>query len=58
MTHESHATDMSDAHNPGFIPPHGNYRELVSYRKAEVVYDLTYRFVTGFLLGRIARLIK
>jgi hypothetical protein len=49
---------MSDACNPGFIPPHGNYRELVSYRKAEVVYDLTYRFVTGFLLGRIARLIK
>jgi len=49
MTHESHATDMSDAHNPGFIPPHGNYRELLSYRKAEVVYDLTYRFCHRFL---------
>src|SRR6516162_5162947 len=29
---------------PASFPPHGNYRELVSYRKAEVVYDLTYRF--------------
>jgi four helix bundle suffix protein len=28
-----------------FIPPHGNYRELLSYRKAEIVYDLTYRFL-------------
>ena len=34
---------------PGFIPPHGNYRELLSYRKAEVVYDLTYRFCKRFL---------
>ena len=33
----------------GFIPPHGNYRELLSYRKAEVVYDLTYRFCQRFL---------
>src|SRR6266403_3226221 len=33
----------------GFIPPHGNYRELLSYRKAEVVYDLTYRFCHRFL---------
>jgi four helix bundle suffix protein len=33
----------------GFIPPHGNYRKLLSYRKAEVVYDLTYRFCQRFL---------
>lgn len=33
----------------GFIPPHGNYRELFSYQKAEVVYDLTYRFCQRFL---------
>jgi four helix bundle suffix protein len=26
------------------ILPHGNYRELLSYRKAEVIYDLTFRF--------------
>jgi four helix bundle suffix protein len=34
---------------PGFIPPHGNYQELLSYQKAEVVYDLTFRFCKRFL---------
>jgi four helix bundle suffix protein len=34
---------------PGFLPPHGNYQELLSYQKAEVVYDLTYRFCQRFL---------
>ena len=33
----------------GFIPPHGNFRELLSYQKAEVVYDLTFRFCHKFL---------
>ncbi len=36
---------------PGFIPPHGHYRELLSYQKAEVVYDLTFRFCERFLIG-------
>lgn len=35
--------------NPGFIPPHGNYTDLLSYRKAEIVYDLTFRFCQRFL---------
>jgi four helix bundle suffix protein len=35
--------------DPGFIPAHGNYRELLSYQKAEVVYDLTFRFTERFL---------
>jgi hypothetical protein len=26
----------------GFIPPHGGYANLLSYRKAEIVYDTTY----------------
>ena len=34
----------------GFIPPHGNYRELLSYQKAEVVYDITFRFCHKFLV--------
>ena len=34
---------------PGFLPPHGNYQELLSYQKAEVVYDLTFRFCQRFL---------
>jgi four helix bundle suffix protein len=33
----------------GFIPPHGNYRELLSYQKAEIVYDITFRFCHKFL---------
>ena len=32
-----------------FLPPHGNYRELLSYQKAEVIYDLTFRFCQRFL---------
>ncbi len=40
---------MTTPQPPGFIPPHGNYEELLSYRKAEVVYDLTYRFCQRFL---------
>lgn len=38
--------------NPGnqnFIPPHGNYEDLLSYQKAVVVYDLTFRFCERFL---------
>jgi four helix bundle suffix protein len=31
------------------IPPHGNYRELLSYRKAEIVYDVTFEFCQRFL---------
>ena len=32
-----------------FIPAHGNYQQLLSYQKAEVVYDLTFRFCQRFL---------
>jgi four helix bundle suffix protein len=36
--------------NPdGFLPRHGNYRELKSFRKTEIIYDLTYRFCARFL---------
>jgi four helix bundle suffix protein len=33
----------------GFLPPHGGYQELISYQKAEIVYDITYRFCERFL---------
>lgn len=33
----------------GFIPTHGNYRELRSYQKAEIIYDITFRFCQRFL---------
>ena len=31
------------------LPAYGNYRELRSFQKAEIVYDLTYRFCERFL---------
>lgn len=31
------------------LPAHGNYRDLKSFQKAEIVYDLTYRFCERFL---------
>ncbi len=33
----------------GFIPPHGGYRKLLSYRKAEIVYDATVHFCDRFI---------
>ncbi len=32
-----------------FLPKHGNYQELKAFQKAEVVYDLTARFVRKYL---------
>ena len=33
----------------GFLLPRGNYRELLCYKKAEIVYDVTFRFCQRFL---------
>jgi four helix bundle suffix protein len=33
----------------GFIPPHGGYRQLRSYRKAEIVYDATVYFCARYI---------
>ena len=35
--------------SPGFLPKSGNYRELLSYQKSEIVYDFTFRFCARFL---------
>jgi four helix bundle suffix protein len=40
---------MISPNRPAFIPPHGQYQELPSYQKAEVVYDLTFHFCERFL---------
>lgn len=34
---------------PVLLPPRGDYRTLLSYRKAAVVYRLTHRFCERFL---------
>ncbi len=36
----------------GFIPPHGGYANLLSYRKAEIVYDATVCYCRRFLSKR------
>lgn len=33
----------------GFIPPHGGYQKLLSYQRAEIVYDATVRFCARFM---------
>jgi four helix bundle suffix protein len=33
----------------GFIPPHGGYKKLLSYQKAEIVYDATCCFCDRFI---------
>lgn len=33
----------------GFIPPHGGYQKLLSYQKAEIVYDATVFFCDRFI---------
>lgn len=33
----------------GFIPPHGGYQKLLSYQKAETVYDATIYFCDRFI---------
>lgn len=33
----------------GFIPPHGGYQDLLSYRKSLIVYDATVQFCKRFL---------
>jgi four helix bundle suffix protein len=33
----------------GFLPRRGNYESLLSYQRAEIVYDITFRFCLRFL---------
>jgi four helix bundle protein len=43
-------TDSSTSdHQPGFIPPHGGYKDLKSYQMSELVNDATVRFCDRFI---------
>ena len=42
-------TGFPMSNDEGFLPPHGNYRELLSFQKAEIVYDITFRFAHKYL---------
>lgn len=37
------------ADTPSLLPPRGDYRTLLSYQKASVIYEITYRFCRRFL---------
>jgi hypothetical protein len=39
---------MADERLKGFIPPHGGYQDLQSYRKSLVVYQATRKFCRVF----------
>jgi four helix bundle suffix protein len=39
---------VSENNQQGFIPKHGGYRNLISYQKAEIIYDGTVYFTTRF----------
>lgn len=49
----SYASNKShNSHEPAarpIVPPRGDYQNLLSYQKAEVVYDITFRFTLKFL---------
>lgn len=47
-SHDSYASHHS--HEPErVLPPRGDYQTLLSFQKAEVVYDITYRFAHKYL---------
>ncbi|HZV33778.1 MAG TPA: four helix bundle suffix domain-containing protein [Verrucomicrobiae bacterium] len=47
-SHKSHFSHPS--HSPErLLPPRGDYQTLLSFQKAEVVYDVTFRFAHKFL---------
>jgi four helix bundle suffix protein len=39
---------QNDNNSEGFIPPHGGYANLLTYQKAEIIYDATVKFTERF----------
>jgi len=39
-SHDSHSSHSSER----LLPPRGDYQTLLSFQKAEVIYDITFRF--------------
>jgi four helix bundle suffix protein len=51
-TNALHSSLASYASHEGFIPPHGGYDNLLSYRKSQNIYDATLRFCDRFVDSR------
>ena len=47
-SYSSHSSPISPDSHP-ILPPRGDYQTLLSFQKAEIVYDLTFRFAHKFL---------
>ena len=49
--HDSHTSHASHTSHPAdrLLSPRGDYQTLLSFQKAEIVYDLTFRFAHRFL---------
>src|SRR5688500_3538796 len=47
-SHTSHPSHSSHSSHR-LLPPRGDYRTLLSFQKAEVVFDITFRFAHKFL---------
>jgi four helix bundle suffix protein len=44
-SHDSHSSHSSER----LLPPRGDYQTLLSFQKAEVIYDITFRFAHKYL---------
>jgi hypothetical protein len=44
-SHPSHNSSEAER----ILPPRGDYQTLLSYQKAEVIYDITFRFAHKYL---------
>jgi four helix bundle suffix protein len=51
-SHTSHTSHNSPAPER-LLPPRGDYRPLLSFQKAELTYDFTFRFAHKFLSSLI-----
>jgi four helix bundle suffix protein len=47
-TTKQETLDSETPNKEGFIPPHGGYRNLITYQKSEIVYDGTQYFTKRF----------
>ena len=45
----SNGREQNSPHAQRFLAPRGNYYELLSYQKSEIVYEITYRFAHKYL---------
>ena len=53
-SHSSHTSQDDER----LLPPRGDYQTLLSFQKAEVIYDITFRFAHSFSAKAIERLTK